>query len=82
MCDRAPYAFALVQLAAVIGMESKRISHAPLAFGGLDSEPWRTLCVNLLKGSCKTIYVGCMAGEAHRRALGVRGMMDDETSSA
>jgi xanthine dehydrogenase YagS FAD-binding subunit len=39
--DRASYAFALVSVAAVIGIENGRISHAALAFGGLAPRPWR-----------------------------------------
>ncbi len=39
--DRASYAFALVSVAAVIGIENGRISHAALAFGGIAPGPWR-----------------------------------------
>lgn len=39
--DRASYAFALVSIAAVVGMENGRIAHAALAFGGLAPQPWR-----------------------------------------
>ncbi|WEF24453.1 xanthine dehydrogenase family protein subunit M [Paracoccus sp. S3-43] len=39
--DRASYAFALVSVAAVIGIEDGRISHAALAFGGVAAKPWR-----------------------------------------
>ena len=39
--DRASYAFALVSVAAVIGMEDGKIAHAALAFGGLAPRPWR-----------------------------------------
>jgi xanthine dehydrogenase YagS FAD-binding subunit len=38
--DRASYAFALVSVAAVVGMENGRISYAALAFGGLAHKPW------------------------------------------
>ena len=41
--DRASYAFALVSVAAVIGMKSEKITHAALAFGGLAPRPWRNL---------------------------------------
>ncbi|MDQ1901298.1 xanthine dehydrogenase family protein subunit M [Paracoccus sp. WLY502] len=50
--DRASYAFALVSVAAVIGTEDGRISHAALAFGGVAAKPWRDPDVEaLLKGS-------------------------------
>ena len=39
--DRASYAFALCSVAAVIGMENTKITHAALAFGGLAHKPWR-----------------------------------------
>lgn len=39
--DRASYAFALVSIAAVIGMEGGKIAHVALAFGGLAPRPWR-----------------------------------------
>ena len=38
--DRASYAFALVSVAADIGMEDGKISHAALAFGGVAHKPW------------------------------------------
>jgi xanthine dehydrogenase YagS FAD-binding subunit len=39
--DRASYAFALVSVAAIIGIENGRIATASLAFGGLGPMPWR-----------------------------------------
>ena len=39
--DRASYAFALVSVAAVIGMADGRIVEARLAFGGVAHQPWR-----------------------------------------
>ncbi|QJU60757.1 hypothetical protein HL653_17235 [Sphingomonas sp. AP4-R1] len=39
--DRASYAFALVSVAAVIGLEDGRIASTSLAFGGLGPMPWR-----------------------------------------
>jgi xanthine dehydrogenase YagS FAD-binding subunit len=39
--DRASYAFALVSVAAIIGVEQGRIAHAALAFGGVAPRPWR-----------------------------------------
>lgn len=39
--DRASYAFALVSVAAVIGLEDGKIGSAQLAFGGLAPMPWR-----------------------------------------
>ena len=38
--DRSSYAFALVSVAAILGMEEGRIAHAALAFGGLAHKPW------------------------------------------
>ncbi|WP_103172104.1 xanthine dehydrogenase family protein subunit M [Paracoccus sp. SY] len=50
--DRASYAFALVSVAAVIGTDGGRISHAALAFGGVAAKPWRDPEVEaFLKGS-------------------------------
>lgn len=49
--DRASYAFALVSVAAIIGMENGRIAHAALAFGGVAHKPWRDAEVEtLLRG--------------------------------
>lgn len=39
--DRSSYAFALVSVGAVIGMEDGRIASAKLAFGGLGPRPWK-----------------------------------------
>lgn len=39
--DRASYAFALVSVAAIVGMEGGRIAHVALAFGGVAHKPWR-----------------------------------------
>lgn len=39
--DRSSYAFALVSVAAVVGMEAGKIAHVALAFGGLAPKPWR-----------------------------------------
>ncbi len=39
--DRASYAFALVSVAAIVGVEDGRIAHAALAFGGVAPRPWR-----------------------------------------
>ncbi len=41
--DRASYAFALVSVAAVVEMESGRISKTALAFGGVAAKPWRNI---------------------------------------
>ncbi|MYL99436.1 xanthine dehydrogenase family protein subunit M [Novosphingobium sp. FGD1] len=46
--DRASYAFALVSIACVLGMEDGRISHASLAFGGLAHKPWHDERVDAL----------------------------------
>ncbi|WAJ26406.1 FAD binding domain-containing protein [Antarcticirhabdus aurantiaca] len=39
--DRASYAFALVSVAAVIGVENGRMETIRLAFGGIGTMPWR-----------------------------------------
>lgn len=39
--DRASYAFALVSVAAAVGMTGDRIGHCALAFGGVAHRPWR-----------------------------------------
>ncbi len=44
--DRASYAFALVSVAAIVGMEGGRIAQAALAFGGLAHKPWRDPAVD------------------------------------
>ena len=43
--DRASYAFALVSVAGVVGVEDGRIASAALAFGGLGPMPWRNPAV-------------------------------------
>lgn len=43
--DRSSYAFALVSIAAVVGVENGRIAKAQLAFGGLGPMPWRDAAV-------------------------------------
>jgi xanthine dehydrogenase YagS FAD-binding subunit len=43
--DRSSYAFALVSIAAVIGMDEGRITRAALAFGGIAPQPWRDAAV-------------------------------------
>lgn len=43
--DRASYAFALVSVAAVVGIEEDKISSASLAFGGVAHKPWRDSAV-------------------------------------
>lgn len=44
--DRASYAFSLVSVAAIIGMDGDHIRHAALAFGGLAPRPWRNAQVD------------------------------------
>jgi xanthine dehydrogenase YagS FAD-binding subunit len=39
--DRASYAFALVSVAAAIGLEAGRITDVRIAFGGVAHKPWR-----------------------------------------
>jgi xanthine dehydrogenase YagS FAD-binding subunit len=39
--DRASYAFALVSVAAVLGVTDGRVSHVRLALGGVAPKPWR-----------------------------------------
>lgn len=43
--DRSSYAFALVSVGAVIGMEDGRIASAKVAFGGLGTRPWKNTAV-------------------------------------
>ena len=43
--DRASYAFALVSVAAVLGIEEGKIANASLAFGGLGPMPWKDAAV-------------------------------------
>ncbi len=43
--DRASYAFALVSVAGIVGMQDGRIASAQLAFGGLGPMPWRDTAV-------------------------------------
>ncbi|WP_127107670.1 FAD binding domain-containing protein [Pararhodobacter zhoushanensis] len=56
--DRASYAFALVSVAAVVGMKNGRIDHIALAFGGLGTLPWRDPDIEAL-----------LTGEVPRTAL-------------
>lgn len=49
--DRASYAFALVSVAAVVGVEDGKFSDVRLAFGGVGTVPWRNTAVeDALKG--------------------------------
>jgi xanthine dehydrogenase YagS FAD-binding subunit len=41
--DRVSYAFALVSVAAVLGVDGDRIQSACIAFGGLAPKPWRSV---------------------------------------
>lgn len=59
--DRASYAFALVSVAAVVGMDGDRMGTVRLAFGGIGTMPWRDERVEAL-----------LAGEAPSRALFAR----------
>jgi xanthine dehydrogenase YagS FAD-binding subunit len=43
--DRASYAFALVSVAAIVGVKEGKIASAALAFGGLGTMPWRNAAV-------------------------------------
>jgi xanthine dehydrogenase YagS FAD-binding subunit len=43
--DRASYAFALVSVAGIVGVEDGTITSAQLAFGGLGPMPWRNSAV-------------------------------------
>ena len=50
--DRSSYAFALVSVAAAIGMEDGRIARAALAFGSMAHKPWHDPRIDeLLTGS-------------------------------
>jgi xanthine dehydrogenase YagS FAD-binding subunit len=50
--ERSSYAFALVSVAAVIGLEEGRFTRADLAFGGLAHKPWHDPRIaELLMGS-------------------------------
>ncbi|MBA2936680.1 xanthine dehydrogenase family protein subunit M [Sphingomonas sp. CGMCC 1.13654] len=63
--DRASYAFALVSVAGIIGMESGRIANASLAFGGLGPMPWRDPAVEAaLIGQAPTIDAFAAAADA------------------
>jgi xanthine dehydrogenase YagS FAD-binding subunit len=46
--DRASYAFALVSVAAVLGVEDGRITSARLALGGVAPKPWRAAAAESL----------------------------------
>jgi xanthine dehydrogenase YagS FAD-binding subunit len=46
--DRASYAFALVSVAAVLGVEDGRITTARLALGGVAPKPWRAAAAESL----------------------------------
>lgn len=55
--DRASYAFALVSVAGIVGVENGRIASASLAFGGLGPMPWRD-------GAVEAALVGQTADDA------------------
>ncbi|QHQ35578.1 FAD binding domain-containing protein [Algicella marina] len=62
--DRASYAFALVSIAAVVGMENGRIGNVALAFGGIGTRPWRNTDVEaLLMGEAPSEALFKKAGE-------------------
>ncbi|MEU0128042.1 xanthine dehydrogenase family protein subunit M [Streptomyces sp. NPDC006289] len=61
--DRASYAFALVSVAAVLGVREGRVEHAALAFGGVAHRPWRAR-------AAESVLVGAPAsGETFARAV-------------
>jgi xanthine dehydrogenase YagS FAD-binding subunit len=63
--DRASYAFALVSVAAIVGMEDGRIANASLAFGGLGPMPWRDPAVEAaLVGQTPGIAIFAAAADA------------------
>lgn len=63
--DRASYAFALVSVAAIIGVEDGRIANASLAFGGLGPMPWRDGAVETaLIGQAPSMKVFAAAADA------------------
>jgi xanthine dehydrogenase YagS FAD-binding subunit len=63
--DRASYAFALVSVAGIVGMEGGRIANASLAFGGLGPMPWRDTAVEAaLIGQVPTMRAFAAAADA------------------
>src|SRR5262249_61865258 len=40
--DRASFAFALVSVAAILGLDGERVRAARITFGGLSYKPWRS----------------------------------------
>ncbi|MEP6649022.1 MAG: xanthine dehydrogenase family protein subunit M [Lapillicoccus sp.] len=63
--DRASYAFALVSVAAVLGVEDGRVATARLALGGVAPRPWRAaVAETLLVGSEPTDEVFAVAVDA------------------
>jgi xanthine dehydrogenase YagS FAD-binding subunit len=63
--DRASYAFALVSVAAVLGVEDGRITTARLALGGVAPRPWRAAAAeSLLVGSAPVDEAFAAAVEA------------------
>lgn len=63
--DRSSYAFALVSVAAVIGMQDGRIGSARIAFGGLGPRPWKNAEVeDLLVGQSPDTALFARAADA------------------
>ncbi len=63
--DRSSYAFALVSVAGVVGMENGRIDKVSLAFGGVAPQPWRDRDVEeMLEGEAPDAALFDRAAEA------------------
>ncbi|MEU6644517.1 xanthine dehydrogenase family protein subunit M [Saccharomonospora sp. NPDC046836] len=63
--DRASYAFALVSVAAVLGVEDGRVTDVRLALGGVAPKPWRARTAeNALTGGPATTQAFRAAAEA------------------
>jgi len=63
--DRASYAFALVSVAALIGIENGKVKAARIALGGVAPKPWRALeAEKLMIGNAASPDLYGAAGEA------------------
>jgi xanthine dehydrogenase YagS FAD-binding subunit len=63
--DRASYEFALTSAAVILDIQSGRIQHARIAFGGVGTKPWRsTLAEKVLTGAIANEQTYRTAAEA------------------
>ncbi len=65
--DRASFAFALVAVAVIVGVDGGQVRAARVAFGGLSYKPWRAM-------DAEAVLVGALATRASFDAAGVAAL--------